>query len=98
MITKQHLDAALKAWEIARDKAFLEQRALSDLTASHGELIASLRKHGHTWSEAETKFELMTSSHREALQLEWRDMDEKCAEYRSLRAKFKMQQSVGKPV
>lgn len=91
MISKQHLDLALNAWEVARDKAVLEQTAFSVLTQSHSTLMASLRKHGHTWTQAEAEFERMSNAHREALLIDWKDMDKKCAEYRDLLVKFKAQ-------
>lgn len=88
MVTKEQLDAALKAWEVARDKALLEQQAWSTLTGSHSDLIASLRKHGHTWAQAEAEFGKFSNAHSDAIQSAWRDMDEKCRHYQELHAKF----------
>lgn len=92
MVTKEQLDGALEAWEVAREKAFREQQASATPTQSHDVLIASLRTHGHTWEQAEEEFECLSNGHRDALQSAWRDMDDKCNDYKSLLTEFKTQQ------
>ena len=91
MITKRQLDAALESWEVARDRALLEQKAWATLTQSHSTIINSLRLHGHAWSQAQTEFEKLSDGHREALAKAWSDMDLKCKEYQALFAKSKSQ-------
>lgn len=91
MITKEQMDDALSAWEVAMDRSILEQEAFGIATQSHGALIQSLRSHGHTWAKAEAEFQKISEAHRAALLAAWRAMDERCCEYRALLAKFKHQ-------
>lgn len=87
-VTKEQLDRALEAWQIARDRAILEQKAWGTLTQSHGALISSLRAQGHGWAAAEAEFAKLSEAHREALLADLQAMDERCAEYQKLRAMF----------
>jgi hypothetical protein len=91
-VTKEQLNAALDAWYVARERAGLEQQAWGALTQSHGSLIASLRQHGHTWTQAQAEFEKLSNAHRESMLSAWNDMDERCREYQQLRLKYSEQQ------
>jgi hypothetical protein len=96
-VTKERLDAALKAWEVARERSMLEQQAWGTLTQSHGSLISSLRAHGHNWNQAEAEFEKLSNDHRDRLLSAWADMDRLCGEYQKLHAAFKKQSSSPTP-
>lgn len=85
-VTKDKLDVALNAWEVALTKAKLEMSAMSVVTSSHEILIASLKTHGHTWSEADAQFRALVDAHSEAVQQAWKNCDELCREYHSLLA------------
>jgi hypothetical protein len=87
-VTKEQLDRALEAWQIAKDRAILEQKAWGTLTQNHGALISSLRALGHGWASAEAEFEKLSEAHREALVTAFQAMDERCTEYQKLRATF----------
>jgi hypothetical protein len=91
-VTEEQLTKALDAWKVAQEKALLEQKAWGTLTQNHGSLIASLRQHGHTWSQAEEEFGKFSKAHREAVLATHRNMDTLCEEYQLLLAKFKSQQ------
>lgn len=92
VVTKEQLNAALDAWYVARERAGLEQQAWGALTQSHGSLIASLRQHGHTWTQAQAEFEKLSNAHRESMLSAWNDMDERCREYQRLRLIYSEQQ------
>jgi len=91
MISKEQLDAALASWEVARDKSMLEQNAWGILNQSHSALITSLRKHGHTWAQAQAEFENFSRTHRDSVTAAWNAMDERCREYQDLLQKYKNQ-------
>jgi len=91
MISEDQLNAALEAWEVARDRVRLEQTASATLAQSHNAPITSLRKHEHTWQRAEDELKIVSDGHRDALLNAWRDMDAKCKDYRELLTKFKAQ-------
>ncbi len=91
IVTKEMLDQALGAWHVARDKAAVEMQAWQGLVQSHGDLIASLRRNGHTWDQAEAEFEKFSGAHQTALQGAWKNMDQLCREYQALLARFKAQ-------
>ncbi|KAB0685362.1 hypothetical protein [Burkholderia territorii] len=91
-VTKEQLDQALEAWEVAEEKSRLEQLNWGQLSASRQSLITSLRKTGHTLDEAQAQFNRYSEAHRAALVTAWADMDEKCAHYWSLHARFTAQQ------
>jgi len=88
MVTQEELDAALHAWEEAREGAVLEQTAWAPLLQSHASLIASLRANGHTWSQATDEFDRLSNAHSLALRAKWDDMDRLCSKYQRLRAAF----------
>ena len=88
MATKEQLDTALTAWEVARDRSMAEQNAWGTLNQNHSALITSLRKHGHTWAQAQAEFEKLSQAHRESLIAAWRAMDERCREYQELRKNY----------
>jgi hypothetical protein len=91
MVTKEKLDAALAAWEVARDTSLLEQQARGTLIQSHRALTASLRQYGHTWADAEAEFDNLSQAHSDSLLAAWKAMDERCREYLDLREKYKRQ-------
>lgn len=91
MVTKQELDQALEAWNVARETALHEHDAWHLLNQSHGALIGSLRANGHTWERAQGEFERISSGHSEAYRAALGAMDARCVEYQELRAKFDAQ-------
>lgn len=91
MVTKEELNAALEAWEVARDRASLEQAAFGVLIQNHAHLIGSLRSHGHSWAQATVEFDKFSKTHQEALIAAWKAMNERCAEYHDLNLKLKAQ-------
>lgn len=88
MVTKADLHAALEAWAVAREKAGREYEAWGNLLKSHKDLIASMRANGWTWAKAQKEFEALSEGHSDALLAAWKDMDQKCAEYKNLAAKL----------
>lgn len=91
MVTKNELDAALTAWDESRKSAVHTQSAWALLLENHGALIASLRKNGHNWSQAQSVFQGLSAAHSEALQATWKVMDERCREYQALHSSFTTQ-------
>lgn len=90
-ITENQLDEALNAWEVSRETAVQEQLAWGRVSQSHNLLIKSLRKHGHTWAQAQLEFEQISNGHSIALLEAWKAMDARCSEYMELLTKFKLQ-------
>ena len=89
MVSKEQLDQALEAWEVAREKAALEQSAWATVLNSHATLIGSLRSHGHSWGQANTEFGKLSAAHNEAVLAAHQDMDLRCADYQKLAKQFK---------
>lgn len=92
-VTHEQLDHALDAWAATKETAIHEQAAWSSVIRSHDELIALLRSHGHTWSQAQVEFNRLSNTHRNNLMAAWEAMDARCGEYQSLLVKFRSQQS-----
>lgn len=90
-ITKQDLDRALEAWQIAQGTAVLEQKAWGTLLQSHSTLIASLRANGHSWDSAQQEFDKLSKGHGEAFTAAWKTMDQRCTEYQQLHAQMQRQ-------
>jgi hypothetical protein len=80
-VTQELLDGLLQAWEVASEKAMLEQAAWAEVIKSHKALIQSLRECGHSWSQAQARYAALSDSHAKALKAAWEDMDVKCTEY-----------------
>jgi hypothetical protein len=91
MVTRQELDEALEAWNVARETVLCQHEAWHLLNQSHGALIGSLRENGHTWERAQGEFERMSSGHSEAYRAALAAMDARCAEYQELHAKYDAQ-------
>lgn len=91
-ITKSQLDQSLDAWKVARETAALQATAWGLLNTSHQSLIDSLLMNGHSWSEAQVEFQGFSEAHREAWLKALVAMDQRCEDYRALRAKYLSQQ------
>lgn len=91
MVTKQELDQALEAWDVARETALREHEAWHLLSRSHGALIDSLRANGHAWVSAQAEFQRISTAHSEAYRAALDAMDTRCVDYQELRAKYDRQ-------
>ncbi|GEM_PF-5107801 len=91
-VTKGDLDLALKAWEIAREKALLVNQNWALFLKSQQALIRTMRENGWTYAQAKTDVDAASNVHSEALQAAWKEMDDRCRDYMELEAKFVEQQ------
>jgi len=91
-MTKNDLDLALKAWEIAREKALLQQQNFGVFLKSQQNLIQSMRDHGWTYQRAVQEVGAFNKSHSDDLLAAWNEMDARCQDYMDLEAKLQAQQ------
>jgi hypothetical protein len=86
MVSRADLDAALNAWEAARDRAASEHLAWGRVLQSHKALIASIRFGGKTFTEAAREFGALSESDGEPLFAAWDEMDRACTMYQEIAA------------
>jgi len=90
-VTRDDLDLALKAWEVAREKALLQWQNFGTFLKSQQTLIQSMRDNGWTYERAVREVGEFRNSHSDALQAAWTEMDERAADYMRLEAQFAAQ-------
>ncbi len=91
-VTKDDLRQALRAWEIAREKALLENQRHAAFLKNQQELIRLMRENGWTYAQAKTDVATASNGYSEALQAASKEMDNRCSDYMKLEAEFIEQQ------
>lgn len=91
-VTRDDLRSALRDWEIARERALLQQQGWGTFLKGQQALIRSMLDNGWTYERAMQDVNNASSVHSEQLQAAGNDMDEKCRAYQELEAKFLQQQ------
>jgi hypothetical protein len=87
-VTKDDLQLALKAWELAREKALILNQNWGVFLKSQQALIRSMLDNGWTYDRAKRDVDDASTVHSEALQASWKEMDDRCQDYLDLEAKF----------
>ncbi|WP_322405061.1 hypothetical protein [Massilia luteola] len=91
-ITKDDLRQALRAWEIAREKALLETDRHAVFLKNRQEVIRLMRENGWTYAQAVTDVEAVSNDSGKALQAASQEMDDRCNDYMKLEAEWMKQQ------
>jgi hypothetical protein len=92
-VTKDGLRAALRDWEIARERALLQQQGWGTFLKNQQTLIRSMLDNGWTYQRSMQDVSNASSVHSEELQAAGKNMDERCSSYQELEAKFLQQQA-----
>ena len=87
-LSKKHLDAALTAWESARNNCISQQLAWANAMHKHSAAITSFRTQGHALRHDTISSSLLSSIHRDAVHEAWEAMELRCKEYQSLLIEF----------
>ena len=92
-VTKDDLRQALRSWEIAREKALLENQKNEVFLKKQQSLIKSLIDGGATTFSAGRDVEGALADQLLAFHAAWQEMDDRCREYDELLATFRQQQA-----
>lgn len=92
-VTKDDLRAALRAWEIAREKALLENQRNADFLKNQQILIQLLIDGGATAFSAKRDVDQAAAAQLEAFHAAWQEMNDRCREYDELLEASRHQQA-----
>lgn len=96
-VTRDDVSQALRAWEIAREKALLENQRNAVFLKNQQTLIQSLVDGGATAFAAKRDVEQASAAQLAALHVAWQEMDDRNREYSELIEAFRQQQAQSAP-
>lgn len=90
-VTREQLDEALELWDQASERARLESNALVIVLQDQHVLIRSMIKTGQTYAQASKQVDDLATSHSDALHDCFKEVSQRCREYRELERQFQAQ-------